>query len=289
MEFDAANKSQLRQLMAENGLRPNKRLGQNFLCDKNAADAIVRTAGALTERCVLEIGPGAGALTVRLCEKAKRVYALELDAGLYALLQKQIKAENLTLIHGDALKEDFSQLALGQHAAVVANLPYYATTAILLRLLHELPMADTFVLMMQREVAQRLCAPPGGREYGSLSVAVQYYAQAQTVLKVPPTCFFPAPDVDSTVVRLTRRPYPVRPADEAWMFTLVRASFAMRRKTILNNLSAVQGLDKPAILQALEQCGIDAGVRGETLSIEQFIALSDATLPLARAAHKSNT
>ncbi len=287
MEFDAANRSQLRQLMTENGLRPNKRLGQNFLCDKNAADAIVRAAGDLTGRRVLEIGPGAGALTVRLCKKASHVYALELDAGLYAMLQNHVEAQNLTLIHGDALKADLASLDLGEHAAVVANLPYYATTAILLRLLHELPTVDTFVLMMQKEVAQRLCAPPGGRDYGSLSVAVQYYSQTQTVLQVPPPCFFPAPDVDSTVVRLTRRPYPIQPADEAWMFTLVRASFAMRRKTILNNLSAIPGLDKPAIMQALGQCGIAPGVRGETLCIEQFIALSDATGPLVKGSHKS--
>lgn len=282
MPLDAANKGLLRQMLEENGLRPNKRLGQNFLCDKNAADAIVRAAGDLEDRCVFEIGPGAGALTLRLCQKARHVYALELDAGLFQLLQNNLQGENLTLMHGDALKEDFSQLALGEQAVVVANLPYYATTALVLRLLHELPMVQTFVLMMQKEVAQRLCAPPGGRDYGSLSVAVQYYAQTQTVLQVPPTCFFPTPEVDSTVVRLQRRAYPIRPVDETWMFTLVRASFAMRRKTIVNNLCAVKGLDKPNILQALRQCGIDPSARGETLSIAQFIALSDATAPLVQ-------
>lgn len=280
MGYDGANRAQLRTALEANGLRPNKRLGQNFLCDPNAADAIVRAAGDLHARDVLEIGPGAGALTVRLCQKAQRVSALELDAGLFALLTHELAhCANLTLVHGDALKAPLHTMIQTPDAAVVANLPYYATTAILLRLLHECKCANTFVLMMQKEVAARLCAPPGNKSYGSLSVAVQYYAQAQTVMQVPPSCFFPAPEVDSTVVRLTRRAYPQRPMDETWMFDVVRASFQMRRKTLFNNLCAMPQMDKQGVTHALQKCGIDPAVRGERLNIDAFIALSDAMLP----------
>lgn len=284
MGYDGANRAQLRAALEANGLRPNKRLGQNFLCDPNAADAIVRAAGDLRARDVLEIGPGAGALTVRLCEQARHVSALELDAGLFALLTRELAhCENLTLVHGDALKAQLHTMIETPDAAVVANLPYYATTAILLRLLHECKCANTFVLMMQKEVAARLCAPPGNKAYGSLSVAVQYYAQAQSVMQVPPNCFFPAPEVDSTVVRLVRRAYPRRPQDEAWMFDVVRASFQMRRKTLYNNLCAMAQMDKQGARQALSDCGIDPSVRGETLDIDAFIALSDAMLPYRSA------
>lgn len=279
-----ANRTQLRAALEENGLRPNKRLGQNFLCDPNAADAIVRAAGDLHARDVLEIGPGAGALTVRLCQCAHHVSALELDAGLFAMLtQKLADYGNLTLVHGDALKAPLHTMINTPDAAVVANLPYYATTAILLRLLHECKCANTFVLMMQKEVAARLCAPPGNKAYGSLSVAVQYYAQTHSVMQVPPNCFFPAPEVDSTVIRLTRRAYPVRPQDETWMFQVVRASFQMRRKTLYNNLCAMPHMDKQGIQQALRTCGIDPSVRGETLDIDAFIALADAMLPYRKA------
>ena len=284
MGYDGANRTQLREALAKNGLRPNKRLGQNFLCDPNAADAIVRAAGDLHARDVLEIGPGAGALTVRLCAQARHVSALELDAGLFALLSRELAdCENLTLVHGDALKAPLHTMVQTPDAAVVANLPYYATTAILLRLLHECKCADTFVLMMQKEVAARLCAPPGNKAYGSLSVAVQYYAQVQTVMQVPPNCFFPAPEVDSTVVRLQRRAYPQRPQQEAWMFEVVRASFQMRRKTLFNNLCAMPQMDRQGVQQALVQSGIDPSARGETLDIDAFIALSDAMLPYRKS------
>lgn len=275
--YDGASKEQLREAFAAHGLRPNKKLGQNFLCDKNTADAIVRAAGDLTDLLAVEIGPGAGALTVRLAQTAKRVHALELDAGLYRLLCEKMKdMPHVTIFHGDALKFDFAVLG-DMPCVVVANLPYYVTTAILMRLLHEMPNAQTMVLMMQKEVAQRLTALPGGKDYGSLSLSVQYYAEVKKVLQVPPACFYPAPEVDSAVVRLDRRPPVVEPRDPDWMFEIIRVCFAMRRKTVWNNLSALLGRENAR--KALAACNIDPQARGETLTIQQYAALSDAALP----------
>lgn len=275
-QYDGARRADVKRALEAFGLSPNKKLGQNFLCDGQACDAIVRAAGDLSGASVLEIGPGPGALTVRLAQSAKRVTALELDAGLCRLLEDRVPARNLTLVHGDALKEDLAALVPESPAAVIANLPYYVTTPILMRLLHELPNAQIMVLMMQKEVAQRLCAPPGNKAYGSLSIAVQYYAAAETVMTVPPACFYPQPEVDSTVVRLTRRRYPVRPADEALFFEVVRAAFAMRRKTLVNNLAPLRQMGKQAAGRAVEQAGLTGRERGEQLSIEAFIKLADA-------------
>lgn len=273
--YDGANRADLRRALEEFGLSPNKKLGQNFLCDGHACDEIVRAAGPLSEKAVLEIGPGPGALTVRLVRAAKRVTALELDAGLCRLLDDRVPKENFTLVHGDALKENLTALLPEEKAAVVANLPYYVTTPILMRLLHELPQVDVMVLMMQKEVAQRLCAKPGGKAYGSLSIAVQYYAQAETVLQVSPNCFFPQPDVESTVVRLTRRAFSQTPQDETLFFEVVRQAFAMRRKTLWNNLAKLRHMGKEKAKAALEAAGLEASVRGEQVSIEQFVQLSD--------------
>lgn len=275
-QYDGARRGDVKSALEAFGLSPNKKLGQNFLCDGQACDAIVRAAGALNGVSVLEIGPGPGALTVRLVKAAERVTALELDAGMCRLLENRVQAENLTLVHGDALKEDLAALVPETPAAVVANLPYYVTTPILMRLLHELPNAETMVLMMQKEVAQRLCAPPGGKAYGSLSIAVQFYAAAETVFCVPPGCFYPQPDVDSAVVRLQRRAYPVQPADRALFFEVVRAAFAMRRKTLWNNLAGLRQMGKQAAGRAIERAGLSTMDRGEQLSIDEFIALADA-------------
>lgn len=281
MLYDGANITQLRSALASHGLHPNKRLGQNFLCDANVADAIVRQAGELSGRRVIEIGPGAGALTTRLLEKGARVVAVELDAGLCRLLSDRIEDDNFTLIHANALDVPFPDLLIEDNTTLVANLPYYITTPLLMRFLTESSDIGTMILMMQREVAQRLAAPPGGREYGSLSVAVSYYAAVSNRMSVSPSCFFPEPAVSSSVVMLSRRPYPQRPTDESLLFSVVRACFAMRRKTLLNNLAAMPALDKDRALRVLESCGIDKNVRAEQLSIDEFIALSNAVAEVA--------
>lgn len=275
--YDGAVKSQLTQALQEYGLRANKKFGQNFLCEKNTADAIVRQAGELKDETVLEIGPGAGAITTRLCEAAREVYAVEIDSGLYSLLSDRLAGyPNLHLIHADALKLDYKTAFPKAPTRVVANLPYYITTPLLMRMLWDLPQADGMVLMMQKEVAKRICAAPKGKDFGSLSLAVQYYCEAKVAMQVPPECFYPAPEVDSCVVKLTRRDYGIHPKSEERMFEVIRAAFQMRRKTILNNLGAYDGLGKAGAAEALSHAGIPSGARAESLDMEQFIRLSDA-------------
>ena len=270
--FDAAVKSELREALDAYGLKPNQKLGQNFLCDGQMADAIIATAGLLGDKTVLEIGPGAGVLTGRLTQKAKKVVAVELDAGLFRLLSERMIFDNLQLVHGDALKIDLGALIGEGPCAVIANLPYYITSAILMRLL-PLPQVETMILMMQKEVAQRLAAQPGGKDYGSLTLAVKYHAEAELLRLVPPECFFPIPKVDSAVLRLTKRPYDHKPKDEDKLFQIIRLAFAMRRKTLLNNLAANMGREKAA--EAIERAGLSPMARAETLSLEEFIRLSD--------------
>jgi 16S rRNA (adenine1518-N6/adenine1519-N6)-dimethyltransferase len=272
--YDGAYKVDLLDALDAFGLRANKRLGQNFLCDKTAADAIVQAAGALEGKHVLEIGPGAGALTGRLCGAAKSVCAIELDKGLYRLLCSRMAYENLELVHADAMKIDFAMLPCTPDC-VVANLPYYITTALINRFLQELPKTGSMTLMMQREVAERLSAAPGSKAYGSLSVAVQYQCETEIVLGIPPECFYPSPEVSSSLVRFVRRVYPRQPGDETHMFRLVRKGFAMRRKTLQNNLAAA-GYAKAEVADALERLGLDARVRAEALGVGDFVQLSDA-------------
>ena len=276
LQYDGANRAQLRQALEEFGLSPNKGLGQNFLCDKQACDAIVQAAGDLSQINVLEIGPGPGALTVRLVQKAKHVTALELDAGMCRLLEKRVQNEKLTLIHGDALKVDLQAVLPDGPVAVVANLPYYVTTPILMRLLLELPQAQTMVLMMQKEVAQRLAAEPSNKIYGSLSIAVQFLAEVEPVLKVSPDCFFPQPDVDSTVIRLNRRTYARQPQDQELFYEVVRCAFAMRRKTLCNNLAKLRGIGREKAQEAILRAGLKPTARGEQLSLDDYILLADA-------------
>lgn len=278
--YDAALKSDLKRALSQYGLRANKKLGQNFLCDKNMADAIIAASGNLAGKYVLEVGPGAGALTARLYAAADGVCAIELDGGLYRLLQQELSCPNLQLINADALKFDFAALPR-QPEAVVANLPYYITTALINRFLDDLPTAATLTLMMQREVCDRLTAEPGTKAYGSLSVAVQYQCDVERLLSIPGECFYPEPEVESTLVRFTRRAYPIQPADEQAMLRLVRAAFAMRRKTIRNNLNAANLWGKEQVEAGLERAGISPSARAEALSLDDFIRLSDALLAVS--------
>ncbi len=278
--MDLANPGVLKTLMAQYGLRPQHRLGQNFLIDGRVLDGIVAAAALQPEDLVLEIGPGLGTLTQRLAQRAGRVVCIELDRGLVQVLRDTVEKayDNVEVIHGDAGRIDLHKLfeermAPGQKAKVVANLPYYITTPLVMRLLEEeLPLARV-VVMVQKEVADRMVSPPGSKAYGALSVAVQYYTVPRVVLRVNRASFLPQPEVESAVVSMEIRdepPVDVRPEP---LFMVVRAAFGQRRKSLVNALTSL-GLEKAAVQAALEAAGIDPGRRGESLSLEEFAAVA---------------
>ena len=260
-----------------------KKFDQNFLIDTHVLDKIVRAAEITPEDYVLEIGPGIGTLTQYLCESAKHVFAVEIDDNLIPILQDTLSAyDNVTVIHNDVLKLDINKLVEekceGKRIKVVANLPYYITTPILMGLFESHVPMESVTVMVQKEVAQRMQALPGGKDYGALSLAVQFYAEPYIVANVPPNCFMPRPNVGSAVIRLTSHKKPVAVKNEKLMFDIIRASFNQRRKTLVNGLYNVGGLNKSKeeLAAVLESIGLAANVRGETLTLEQFAALSDA-------------
>lgn len=272
--------SQIKDMLDRFHLAPNKKFGQNFLLDRNVLEKIA----AFSPDRVLEIGPGLGGLTHFLCRQAQRVVAVEIDAGMVQVLgETQGEHQNLTLLHGDFLNpaiQTQAQELLGKGYGVVANLPYYITTPILLKLIEQ--RVPQMVLMMQKEVARRLGAAPGTKDYGSLSIAVQFYYEVEHLFDVHPGSFFPRPAVDSAVIRMVRRQTPAaRVKNEALFFRVVRASFAMRRKTLLNNLSGGFGRDKEQLQTLLCELGIDPKRRGETLTMEEFARLTDGILPFS--------
>lgn len=260
-----------------------KKFGQNFLIDTHVLDKIVRAAEITPEDYVLEIGPGIGTLTQYLCESAKHVFAVEIDDNLIPILQDTLSPyDNVTVIHNDVLKLDINKLVEekceGKRIKVVANLPYYITTPILMGLFESHVPMESVTVMVQKEVAQRMQALPGGKDYGALSLAVQFYAEPYIVANVPPNCFMPRPKVGSTVIRLTRYSKPlVTTENEQLMFRLIRASFNQRRKTLANGLNNAPDLHytKEQIAQAIEQLGVSASIRGEALTLQQFAKLAD--------------
>jgi len=256
------------------GLHVNKRLGQNFLVDEGVVDAIVAAAGVRPGDAVLEIGPGIGTLTQGLLEAGAKVVAVELDQRLVRVLRETLAGyEDVRVVHGDILKINIPQQMAIAPYKVVANLPYYITTPILLLLLEQRLPVSVLVAMVQKEVAQRMVAAPGGKDYGALSVAVQYFTVPEIVLTVPPRSFIPAPAVESAVIRCTvRERPPVEVADEEAFFRVVKAAFAQRRKTLANALKAA-GIDAAAVLAA---AGVDGGRRGETLALAEFAAVTNA-------------
>ncbi|MGE5589106.1 MAG: 16S rRNA (adenine(1518)-N(6)/adenine(1519)-N(6))-dimethyltransferase RsmA [Bacillota bacterium] len=269
------------RLLRRYGLSPRHRLGQNFLVDPRVLEAILAAADLAPEDVVLEVGPGLGVLTEALAARAGAVMALELDPGLLGILRERLaERKNVRLIHGDALKEDLA--ALLDEAAdggpgcskVVANLPYYITTPFLMRLLEETPGWERAVLMVQREVADRLLASPGGKDYGVLTLSVRYHARAELVTPVSRRAFWPSPEVESAVVRLFRRQQPPVPASPRTLFACIRAGFSQRRKTLANALGAGFGRERAAA--ALEAAAIDGRRRAETLSLEEFSAVAIA-------------
>lgn len=275
-----------KEIISKYGFSFKKSLGQNFLIDGNILSRIVDAAELDSSKGALEIGPGIGALTQRLAEKAGRVTAVEIDQRLIPILGDILSDKpHVKVVHGDVLKIDLRELFREQFAecegvSVVANLPYYVTTPILMKLLEEKLPLQHIVVMIQKEVAERMAAKPGGKDYGSLSVAVQYYCEPNLVCTVPHTVFIPQPNVDSAVIKLTVRDKPaVEVADEEHFFRVVQASFAQRRKTLMNNLTAFVGKDRREELTALlTRIGIDPGRRGETLSLEEFAKLSKSML-----------
>ena len=260
-----------------------KRFGQNFLIDTHVLDKIIAAAGITRDDMVLEIGPGIGTMTQYLAEAAHRVVAVEIDTNLIPILKETLGAyDNVTVINDDILKVDIKELAEeyngGRPIKVVANLPYYITTPIIMGLFESDVPIDNITVMVQKEVADRMQVGPGSKDYGALSLAVQYYAEPYIVANVPPNCFMPRPNVGSAVIRLTRhKTPPVKVQDPALMFKLVRASFNQRRKTLQNGLKNAPDLNysKELILEAIDSLGLPATIRGEALNLAQFAQLAN--------------
>lgn len=261
-----------------------KRFGQNFLIDSHVLDKIIRGAEIGKEDAVLEIGPGIGTLTQALCEAAGEVTAVEIDRDLIPILEKTLAAyDNVRIINEDILKLDLSAIS-EKPLKVVANLPYYITTPIIMGLFESGAPLLSITVMVQKEVADRMQAAPGGKDYGALSLAVQYYAEAEIIANVPPNCFIPRPGVGSAVIRLTKHAAPpVQPKDEKFMFRLIRAAFAQRRKTLVNTLRNDSSLSysREQLETVLSAMGLPAAVRGERLSLAEFAELSDRLMELS--------
>ena len=260
-----------------------KKFGQNFLIDEHVLDKIIRAAEITKDDYVLEIGPGIGTMTQYLACAAREVTAVEIDRALIPILEDTLKEyDNVSIINEDILKVDIAALAKekngGRPIKVVANLPYYITTPIIMGLFESRVPLKSITIMVQKEVADRMQVGPGTKDYGALSLAVQYYAKPEIVANVPPNCFIPRPNVGSAVIRLTRyEEPPVQVKDEKKMFALIRASFNQRRKTLVNGLgnAGLPGITKESAAAALAQMGLSPTVRGEALTLEQFARLSD--------------
>lgn len=271
------------KILEKYGFSFQKKYGQNFLIDSNIIKKIVQEAGVKKDDFVLEIGPGIGTMTQILCENAREVVAVEIDKKLIPILTQDTLSfyDNITIINEDILKLDINKLILehneGRPIKVVANLPYYITTPIIMGLFESHVPLESITIMVQKEVADRMQVGPGTKDYGALSLAVQYYANPQIVLTVPASCFMPRPNVDSAVIKLTchHKP-PVSVKNEKFMFDIIRASFNQRRKTMTNSVvNANLGITKEQLLTALQQCSLKSTVRGEALTLQQFAQFSN--------------
>lgn len=288
MRVDLGNPKNTIEIIQKYGFAFQKKFGQNFLIDTHVLDKIVTAAGVTKDDCVLEIGPGIGTMTQYLADSARRVVAVEIDQHLIPILEETLKEyDNITVLNADILKVDIKQLVDeyndGRPVKVVANLPYYITTPIIMGLFESGVPIDNITVMVQKEVADRMQVGPGSKDYGALSLAVQFYAEPYIVANVPPNCFIPRPNVGSAVIRLTRhREPPVKVKDQALMFKLIRASFNQRRKTLLNGLNNSPEIAAPKeqIAQAIETLQVSPSIRGEALTLEQFAALADALTAL---------
>lgn len=271
------------QILEKYNFNFQKKYGQNFLIDTHVLEGIIEGAEITKDDCVLEIGPGIGTMTQYLCEAAKFVVAVEIDKNLIPILNDTLSSyDNKIIINEDVLKVDINDLCKkyndGKPIKVVANLPYYITTPIIMGLFESHVPLESITVMVQKEVADRMQVGPGTKDYGALSLAVQYYSVPRVLMVVSANCFIPRPNVDSSVIRLTtHKENPVKVKDESFMFTLIRASFNQRRKTMVNGLTnaGINGVTKEAVLAALEKMGLPATIRGEALTLSQFAELSD--------------
>lgn len=271
------------EIIQKYGFMFQKKFGQNFLIDPHVLEKIIAASGVTKEDCVLEIGPGIGTMTQYLAEAAGHVVAVEIDRNLIPILAETlVEYGNVTVLNEDILKTDIGRIAAdyngGRPLKVVANLPYYITTPIIMGLFENHVPVDTITVMVQKEVADRMKEGPGSKDYGALSLAVQYYAQPEIVANVPPNCFMPRPNVGSAVIRLTRHQEPpVAVKDPAFMFRVIRAAFGQRRKTLQNGLnnSPEISVTKMQAAEAIARMGLAPAVRGEALTLSQFAELSD--------------
>lgn len=275
------NERYFKELLSSEGFSFKKSLGQNFIIDPFVCPKMAEFS-ADGETGVIEIGPGAGVLTRSLCEVAKKVVAVEIDTRLEPVLKKSLADfDNVKVIFGDILKTDINSLIKEEFAGfkrvnICANLPYYITSPIIMGILKMKPDIESVTAMVQKEAALRICAEPGSRDAGAVSVAVDYYSEASILFDVSKNCFMPAPKVDSAVINLKIREKPkVEVKDEEFFFKITKALFAQRRKTLLNSVSNTLNIEKPKIINALQSMGLSQSVRGETLSIEQIARLSD--------------
>ena len=274
-----SNPKETIRVIQENNFTFHKNYGQNFLIDSHVIDKIIAAADISKDDEVLEIGPGIGTLTQYLAEAAGSVTVVEIDDKLIPILEDTLSDyDNVKIIHGDIMKQDIAAIFEGRPFKIVANLPYYITTPIIMSLLESRVPAESITVMIQKEVADRMQAGPGSKDYGALSLAVQYYAEPYLAANVPPNCFMPRPRVGSAVIHLRRLEKPsVEVKDEKLMFKLIRAAFNQRRKTLANGIKNFEGLSfsREDVEAALERLGFDKMVRGEALTLKQFAELSD--------------
>ena len=280
---ELGNPSSTLEIIKKYNFNFRKDYGQNFLIDSNILQKIVESAGVTKEDMVLEIGPGIGSMTQYLCEAARKVVAVEIDKELIPILSDTLSSyDNVEVINNDILKLDLEALVQeknnGKPIKVVANLPYYITTPIIMGLFEKKVPIESITVMVQKEVADRMQVGPGTKDYGALSLAVQYYSKPEIMVNVPPSCFIPQPKVGSAVIKLSRyEDMPVRVKDEKLLFRVIRAAFNQRRKTLVNSLknSSELSFDKEIIEGAIKELGLSANIRGEALTLEEFAKLSD--------------
>lgn len=283
--MDLTSPSTIQEIRDRHNFQLSKSLGQNFITDRHVLEQIIDGAEIGKEDLVIEIGPGIGVLTAEAAETAARVVAIEIDSRLIPVLEETLSSfDNVEVLNRDILKTDLKEIIRNERengsftgaVRIIGNLPYYITTPIIMKILEEAVPADSITIMMQKEVADRIRSGPGGKTYGAISVAVQYYCDVEKVASVPKEVFVPRPKVDSTVLTLKpRAEKKVQLTDEKTFFSCVRAAFAQRRKTLLNSLSSAGGMDKDEVRRVLETLGIDPGRRAETLSIEEFGQLAN--------------
>lgn len=282
--YDLSNPAVVKTLLSKHGTGLSKSLGQNFLINPSVCPRMAESGGADGKTNVLEIGPGVGVLTVELAKRAKKVAAIELDDRLIPILNDTLSGfDNVKVINGDVMKTDLDAILKdefgGGETVICANLPYYITSPIIMHLLESRLPVKSVTVMVQKEAARRLCAPPGDAMAGAVSCAVSYYSHPKVLFDVSAGSFLPPPKVDSSVIRLDiRKEPPVNPADEKFMFKTVRASFGQRRKTLANALSAGLKIPKQTVAKALVNAGLSPNIRGEKLTLEDFARLSDALL-----------